>query len=183
MELAELRQYSQNRAAFRTSLLPSELGVGHFWIHDPGVKFSESPLGPSPHVILLEEGVALRNVSAAGALIRVVTPPSIGLLRLISQAFDDPASENRAVPPFRDISFTIRLDLRKDLRDILVSGSIVRTTLVRTSAAFTEYELALKFYNWANITGATVQWYKVRDDSGIPPISAWITQRQLLRHR
>ena len=183
MEFDDLSPSVQNRTAFRSPLLRSELPVGSFWIHEPDVKFSESPLGPSPYVVLLQDGVSIINVSAVGALVRVVTRPNIGLLRLISQANDDPDSQNRSVPPFRDMTLTTRLDTRRDLHDILITAGIVRITLIRTGAEFSEYELAVRFYNWASVTGAALQWRKVRGDSGIPPISAWITKRQLSQYR
>ena len=184
MEIEELKPTVQLRSSFRTSLSPAEIQVGQFWIHEPGIRFQDSPVGPVQHILALEDGVSLVNISAGGTLVRIATPPGIGILRLVSQHIDDDKSggARRALPPFRDVSLTLHVDLRKDLQDVLVTGSIVRTTLLRTTAKATIYELALKFYNWGNITSANMQWYKVRDDS-VPPIAAWITRRQLAKSR
>jgi hypothetical protein len=81
---------------------------------------------------------------------------------------------------FHDVSMIMRIDLRKDLRDVFVSGKVVRATLVRTTAKASVYEVALHFYSWANLSGANVQCYRVRDDS-VPPLAAWITRKQLSR--
>ena len=174
----------QNRNAFRSSLLPHEIGISRVWLHDPDVRFNDAPAGPVQHVLMLEEGVTLLNVSAGGALVRIGVPPEIALLRLLSQPVppDEDKAERRGRVPFRDISMIIRLDLRRDLRDILVSCKIVRATMIRTTAKQTLHELAVRFYAWGNLTGPTVQWYKVRDES-VPPMAAWITRRQLAKTR
>ena len=183
METVELKPDVQHRATFRTSLLPAEIAINRFWIHEPDVRFSDAPAAPAQHVLLLEDGVSLLNISAGGTLVRIATPPNIGLLRLVSQEVpEDGKSGRRANPPFRDVSLVMRIDLRKDLREILVSGKIVRTTLLRTTEKANIYELALRFYNWGNLSSATVQWYRVRDGS-VPPIAAWITRRQLSKSR
>jgi hypothetical protein len=179
----DLPPSAQNRNTFRTSLLPSEIGISRFWIHDPGIDFSDGPVSPVRYVLLLEEGVSLLNVSAGGTLIRIASPPEIGLLRLVTQPIpEEEKNERRGQVPFRDVSMVMRMDLRKDLRDILVSCKIVRATMVRTTTKSTLYELAVRFYAWGNLTGSTAQWYKVRDSS-VPPVAAWITRRQLAKSR
>ena len=173
----------QHRNAFRTSLLPHEIVASRVWLHDPGVRFNDAPAAPVQHVLMLEEGVSLLNVSAGGTLIRISVPPEIALLRLL--ALPVPQDEDNTVRrqvPFRDISMIIRIGLRKDLRDILVSCKIVRATMIRTTPKLTLYELATRFYAWGNLTGPVVQWYKVRDGN-VPPVSAWITRRQLTKTR
>lgn len=171
---------AQNRAAFRTPLQPGELVVENFWVHDPGVVFVDSPLGPEQHIVLLNEGIRVVNLSAGGALVALAAPPSLALLRIISQTPEPETVPPRAtILPFKDVSITSRLELRNDTRHLFITGNIVRATLVRANTDSTDYELALKFYSWGDLSGPVIQRYKVRDDSGIPPISSWITQRQL----
>ena len=170
----------QHRNAFRTSLLPSEIGVLSLWIHEPDVHFNDAPAAPEHHVLELEEGVSLLNVSAGGALIRIGVPPEIALLRLLAQPIPPDAEGRQA--QFRDISMIMRLDLRKDLRDILVTCKIVRVSVVRTGIKQTLYELASRFCAWGNLAGPTVQWYKVRDGN-VPPVATWIIHRQLAKTR
>lgn len=184
MDKVELKPRGQHRASFRTSFLPGEVEVFRLWVHEPNIGFVDSPLGPARHVLLLENGIDLADMSGGGALLRIVTPPEIALMHLVTQPVPEPVghSGKRVQAPYRDITFIMRLDLRKDLRDILVSGKIVRAGLVRTTSKASIYDIALRFYTWANVTGAQVQWYKVRDGS-VPPVSTWITKRQLSRPR
>lgn len=183
MEVLEPQPEVQHRATFRTSLLPAEIQVSRLWIHEPEVRFIDAPPGPEKSVLSLSAGVSLLNISAGGSLVRIATPPSVGLLRLVAQQIpEEEKGGKRATPSFRDVSLVLRIDLRKDLRDILVSGKIVRTTLLRTTSQASFYELALRFYSWGNLTGPSIQWYRVRDGS-VPPIAAWITRRQLSKTR
>ena len=185
METIDTPPGIQNRNAFRTSVRPSEIKISSFWIHEPNTFFKEVPVKKGQYVLALNEGVTLLNISAGGALIRIAAPPEIGMLRLL--ALPPPPGENKAgqhgQTHYRDISIGMRADLRKDVREILVACRIVRAVMLRTTEKQVVYELATRFNAWGNLVGTTVQWHKLRDDGNVPPLMAWIVQRQLSNAR
>ena len=172
----------QKRNTFRSALLPFEITVDRLWIHDPDACFADFTTGPMPHVLLLEEGVTLRNISAGGTLIRIAAPPEISLLRVIRlPAADGEETEQPDRERYRVISLPMHLNLRKDLRDILVSCKVVRVHITRSTDKLIQYEVAARFYAWGSLN-PVLQWCRVRDGN-VPPVAAWITRHQLSRLR
>jgi hypothetical protein len=186
----------RDRASFRKSLLPYELPVSRFWIHEPDIFPSHQPHAslPDERVKLLDvldngalcapgrscrlcAGVNLLNVSVSGTLVRVVVPLDINVLDLLRMESADEDKTGRQANPPRDVSMILRLDPTNDLRTILVSGKVVRAAMVRSTAESAQYELAVTFHAWGNLSASAPAWHKV-GDGGVPPLVAWIDHRQ-----
>ena len=177
---------SQNRNAYRAALAPFEIRVSRLWIHDPGVRFKTNPIAPLRHVLELENGVSLLNISTGGTLIRITAPPHLAVLQMIGQELPDAEQaaaqgEEQAAPldseHLRDISMLLRLDGG----NILVSCKIARHELVRATARMMLYDLALRFHAWGAQVHSVMQWHTVRDGN-VPPLAAWIIRRQLSKN-